>query len=54
MVLDSILLSLVFLNMKPLSVEMACLLGIQNKTQAVCDAVFLYIVMFAIQRQAFV
>ena len=24
------------LNMKPLSVEMACLLGIQNKIQAVC------------------
>ena len=27
---------LFFLNMKPLSVEMACLLGIQNEIQAVC------------------
>ena len=25
-----------FFNMKPLSVEMACLLGIQNEIQAVC------------------
>ena len=27
---------LIFLDMKPLSVEMACLLGIQNEIQAVC------------------
>ena len=26
----------IFLNMKPLSVEMACLLGIENEIQAVC------------------
>ena len=30
-----ILISIYFLNMKPLSVEMACLLGIQNLIQAV-------------------
>ena len=29
-----------FLNMKPLSVEMACFLGIQNEIQALCTVTF--------------
>ena len=32
----SFLFKSIFLNMKPLSVDMACLLNIQNKIQAVC------------------
>ena len=36
----------IFLNMKPLSVEMACLLGIQNEIQAECNRVeFLKIIL---------
>ena len=32
------LIFIYFLSMKPLSVEMACLLGIQNEIQAVCKS----------------
>ena len=38
-VLFYISLFIYFLNMKPLSVEMACLLRIQNKIQAVCPII---------------
>ena len=38
----------IFLSMKPSSVEMACLLGIQNEIQAVCNQMMIKHIFFSL------